>query len=256
MAFPKNIYGFIALTGGGQGALDAIDGANLDDQDLATGIVGGKAYQYWLDIDSGAAEDPPYVIAPDTNAGDKRWILASIRDFPDELKNLTTAEIQQLENIGATTISGAQWGWLGGYVINAKARAHQSTSQSISDNTGTKVQLQSESYDPGSHFDTANYKYTVGSGEDGYYLLIGNVRYLNVSATGRYTAYIKVNAVDVVTSEVYAASGVYPGINTSTIYYLSANDYVELYTIQTSGSAQSLATGIHNTFLAVTMISP
>jgi len=33
--------------------------------------------------------------------------------IPEELKNLTTAEIQQLENIGATTISGAQWGYLG-----------------------------------------------------------------------------------------------------------------------------------------------
>jgi len=113
MAFPKNMYGFIALTGGGQGALDAIDGTDLDDQDLATGVVDGKALQYWLDIDSGLAEDPPNVIAPDTNAGDKRWILASIRDFPDELENLTTAEIQQLENIGATTISAAQWGYLG-----------------------------------------------------------------------------------------------------------------------------------------------
>jgi len=33
--------------------------------------------------------------------------------IPEELKNLTTAEIQQLENIGATTISAAQWGYLG-----------------------------------------------------------------------------------------------------------------------------------------------
>lgn len=33
--------------------------------------------------------------------------------FPDELKNLTTAEIQQLENIGAVTISSSQWGYVG-----------------------------------------------------------------------------------------------------------------------------------------------
>jgi len=32
---------------------------------------------------------------------------------PIELQNLTTAEIQQLENIGTTTISAAQWGYLG-----------------------------------------------------------------------------------------------------------------------------------------------
>jgi len=34
--------------------------------------------------------------------------------FPGELKNLVTAEIQQLENIGAVTISSTQWGYLGG----------------------------------------------------------------------------------------------------------------------------------------------
>lgn len=33
--------------------------------------------------------------------------------FPDELKSLATVEIQQLENIDATTISAAQWGYLG-----------------------------------------------------------------------------------------------------------------------------------------------
>ena len=85
MAFPKNLYGFIALTGGGQGALDKIDGADLDDQDFAMGVVSGVVHQYWLDIDSGAAENSPYVIAPDTNAGDKRWILASIGKLTGDL---------------------------------------------------------------------------------------------------------------------------------------------------------------------------
>lgn len=33
--------------------------------------------------------------------------------FPDELKNLTAAEISQLENIGAVTIAAGQWGYLG-----------------------------------------------------------------------------------------------------------------------------------------------
>lgn len=36
-----------------------------------------------------------------------------VDEFPDELKNLVTAEIQQLENIGAETISAVQWGYLG-----------------------------------------------------------------------------------------------------------------------------------------------
>ena len=36
--------------------------------------------------------------------------------YPVELKNLTTAEIQQVENIGATTISAAQWALLGTHI--------------------------------------------------------------------------------------------------------------------------------------------
>jgi len=41
-------------------------------------------------------------------------LKSDVDGFPDELKNLVTAEIQQLENIGTTTISSAQWGYLGG----------------------------------------------------------------------------------------------------------------------------------------------
>lgn len=41
-------------------------------------------------------------------------LKADLDGFPDELKNLTTVEIQQLENIGSETISAGQWGYVGG----------------------------------------------------------------------------------------------------------------------------------------------
>lgn len=69
----------IALTGGGDGALDAIDGADLIDGEAAFVVSNGLQYIYYLDADSGAAEDSPNVIAPDSNAGDKRWILSGHR---------------------------------------------------------------------------------------------------------------------------------------------------------------------------------
>jgi len=71
----KTVYIKTALTGGTLDALDGIDGANLLDGDVAYVYVNGIKYEYVLDDDSGAAEDSPNVIAPDTNAGDKRWIL-------------------------------------------------------------------------------------------------------------------------------------------------------------------------------------
>ena len=69
------VYGATALTGGTAGALDAIDGAILVDKDMAIAITGGYTYAYLLNATSGAAESSPDVITPDTNPGDKRWIL-------------------------------------------------------------------------------------------------------------------------------------------------------------------------------------
>ncbi len=72
------IYGCTALTGGGSGALDAIDGASLADKDMAVCVVSGISYTYYLSASSGATEASPTVISPNTNAGLKRWILAAM----------------------------------------------------------------------------------------------------------------------------------------------------------------------------------
>lgn len=69
------VYGAIGLTGGGTGALDAIDGDDLQDNDSAIVFTASAAYMYQLDASSGAAESAPDVISPDANPGDKRWIL-------------------------------------------------------------------------------------------------------------------------------------------------------------------------------------
>jgi hypothetical protein len=41
--------------------------------------VAGIEYNYWLNATSGAAESSPGIITPDTNAGNKRWILKELR---------------------------------------------------------------------------------------------------------------------------------------------------------------------------------
>ena len=77
----NKFYGRTSLTGGGTGALDAIDGTNLADLDAAFVNILGEVFVYSLDADSAVAESSPNVIAPDANGGDKRWIL--------QKKNLT-----------------------------------------------------------------------------------------------------------------------------------------------------------------------
>jgi len=73
-------YPCIALTGGGDGSLDAIDGSLLKDGDAAYVDIPAtkKHYTYTLDADSGASEISPEVISPDSNAGTKRWILLEV----------------------------------------------------------------------------------------------------------------------------------------------------------------------------------
>jgi len=86
----KTVYIKTALTGGTLDALDGIDGANLLDGDVAYVYVNGIKYEYVLDDDSGAAEDVPNVIVPDTNAGDKRWILQGATFESVTLQNVPT----------------------------------------------------------------------------------------------------------------------------------------------------------------------
>ena len=72
------LYAKTEFTGGTANALDGVDGAVLEGGEHAIVINGGKVYFYILDADSGLAEDVPNVIAPDLNAGDKRWILQGV----------------------------------------------------------------------------------------------------------------------------------------------------------------------------------
>jgi len=87
----------MSLTGGGDGALDSYDGASLLDEEMAlANVPGDKFYIYVLNATSGAAESVPNIIAPDSNAGLKRWILQSIH-----------TKIDGIDLDGATDIGAA-----------------------------------------------------------------------------------------------------------------------------------------------------
>ncbi len=72
------VYGCTAITGGSSGALDKIDGLSLNDGDTAVCIVRGLTFTYYLDATSGVAESYPTVVAPNTNAETKRWVISSV----------------------------------------------------------------------------------------------------------------------------------------------------------------------------------
>jgi len=82
------VYKKTALTGGTATDLDGINGTGLVDSDMAFVTVAGVLYTYILDDDSGAAESSPNIIAPDTNPGNKRWVLKNVSGISAPLTNL------------------------------------------------------------------------------------------------------------------------------------------------------------------------
>ena len=79
-----NFYPSTALTGGGNTALDGIDGAGLADKDVSIVVLDSPDTCYYVLDDDAAcggdsAESPcPQYIQPDTNAGTKCWRLTNI----------------------------------------------------------------------------------------------------------------------------------------------------------------------------------
>lgn len=116
-----------------------------------------QAYDAQLaDIAALAVTDGNFIVGDGANwvAESGTTALASL-GLVAELDNLTSGEVGQLENIGATTISVAQWDWLGGYGVTARAKAHAGTSQSVPTGWSTQLVLDTEDYDPGSNYDNS-----------------------------------------------------------------------------------------------------
>ena len=69
------IYGFTSLNVADGNSLKEINGALLNDADMALGIYNSQKCFYQLDANSGATERLPDIVSLSLNAGTKRWIL-------------------------------------------------------------------------------------------------------------------------------------------------------------------------------------
>jgi len=74
----KKVYTKTALTGGGDTALDGIDGNLLNNGDIGIVTAAGVIYFYVLNNDLATAESSPGIISPDKNYGTKRWVLQNL----------------------------------------------------------------------------------------------------------------------------------------------------------------------------------
>lgn len=96
--------GRTSLTGGGSGALDAVDGNRLSDGDVTLVVDSSKVFRvYRTNGSSSAAESSPEIITPDTNAGTKRHMLAGTN--VDHIISGPSAPALRFKKLSGTTAS-------------------------------------------------------------------------------------------------------------------------------------------------------
>ena len=111
-----------------------------------------------------------------------------------------------------------------------------STTQSIADDTYTKIQFNTEVYDTASAYDnSSNYRFTVPSGQGGKYFIYSAVRMASSSAT--LTLNLRLNGSNAGFSSLKAVSGELQTILLNYGKDLSAGDYLEVFIRQQSGGS-------------------
>jgi len=151
---------------------------------------------------------------------------------------IVNADINASAAIDSTKLSG---------VANTPAFiAYQSSTQSISNNSHTKIQFQSETLDSNNNFDsTTNYRFTPTTA--GYYLITSNLRC--DSGTGEYYLQLYKNGSNIRNLFDISGASVY-AINGSAIVYANGStDYFEIYFYQNSGTSRTTSSG-ESTFFA------
>ena len=157
------------------------------------------------------------------------------------------AEIWGSANQPAYTTNG--WNTFSGALItaqpavaasNALARAIPAIAQSLTNNAITKVVLGATTYNPLGWMDTVNNS-RFQPNVAGYYQVTGSIGFANAWSSGASSAYIFKNGLVASGNSTGATNTT--GMNcqvTDVIYLNGSSDYLELFVIQNSGSAQSL----------------
>ena len=128
------------------------------------------------------------------------------------------------------------------------------SSQSISNATYTKVQINTEEFDTASCFDpTTNFRFTPTTA--GYYQVSGSVNY-DPAAAGKFFCTIYKNGTNYKSgTAVPFVATQFLGAGVSALVYLNGStDYVELYTFQSSGGALTMYDSQTFTYFQAVMV--
>ena len=139
-------------------------------------------------------------------------------------------------HIGDSQVTAAKTSGVGGANTPAFLARLSSTTQSISNDTYTKIQFNTEVYDTANAYDnSSNYRFTVPSGQGGKYFIYSAVRMASSSAT--LTLNLRLNGSNAGFSSLKAVSGELQTIILNFSKDLSADDYIEIYLRQQSGGS-------------------
>jgi len=137
----------------------------------------------------------------------------------------------------------------------SKASAYRSATQAIDHGTWTKVQLNNESYDVLSEFDSVtNYRFVASAA--GYYMVFGQVTLSVAMADAiRLITRIYKNGSYVLSTDKSTGKLEDVNQNISGILSLAANDYLELWFNQSSGVSKDILKESGDTFMTVHRLS-
>ena len=123
--------------------------------------------------------------------------------------------------------------------------------QAIANNTATWLTWNAESIDTNGFHDnvTNNTRLTVPTGLGGKYAITFQMRYYDSNSTGRRVGGIQRNRTTAIaTYDRAASSNTQENLLTSTIFQLSAGDYIEVDNYQTSGTTLNTLGDSSSTF--------
>ena len=114
--------------------------------------------------------------------------------------------------------------------------AYQSSAQTISSGTATKVQYNTEHYDSDNAYDnSSNYRFTVPSGKAGKYFFSAIGSWGTTSNENAATIDLRVNGTVKWFNRVRGSGTANILITTSAVFDLSASDYVEVFLTNATG---------------------
>ena len=138
------------------------------------------------------------------------------------------------ESWTATSVTASDFQAVGG-ANTPLFRATVSGTQAVPDATSTKIDFNTEVYDPQSTYDTSNKRFTPAVA--GYYFIAGKIRTVIDNDFGYFTIQIRKNGT--VISAANNAHFHLDSVVASVIDLADDNDYYEIYTYHNKGTTEN-----------------